>query len=358
MDPIWWSVRMKKLLCAVAVAAMNVYGPASAADSELVVFDWGGYEDEMFFQDYMQKYGDAPTYSFFSDEEEAFQKVRAGFRADLGHPCSQSVVKWRNAGIIKPIDTSRLKNFSKVDPGFAGMEGFQVDGVQWALPIDWGATALTYNSDEVSAEEASTLYVFTDPKYQDRVSIIDNVDDAYALGMLAVGVKDWTKSTDEDFRKASDFLRQVHKNVRQYHADGAEGAALMKSGEILLEWTWNEVAFTLSFEDDAPAAVFNRDTKEGSSTWVCGYTIMQDAPGSEQKAYDFLDAWLSDASAEYMVTEWGYGHTNKEVMASVGKENGWEPLESYTQGSLFQKPSDPALREKMIKEWELIKSGF
>ena len=50
--------------------------------------------------------------------------------------------------------------------------------------------------------------------------------------------------------------------------------------------------------------------------------------------------------------------TNKEVMATVGKENGWEPLASYTEGSLFQKPSDPAHREKMIKEWELIKSGF
>ena len=87
-----------------------------AADSELIVFDWGGYEDPGFFQAYIEKYGDSPTYSFFSDEEEAFQKVRAGFRADLGHPCSQSVVKWRNAGIIKPIDTSRLKNWSKVDP--------------------------------------------------------------------------------------------------------------------------------------------------------------------------------------------------------------------------------------------------
>ena len=133
----------KTLSYLVAATAFSFGAPAFAADSELVVFDWGGYEDEMFFQDYMTKYGDAPTYSFFSDEEEAFQKVRAGFRADLGHPCSQSVVKWRNAGIIKPIDTSRLKNFSKVDPGFAGMEGFQVDGVQWALPIDWGATALT-----------------------------------------------------------------------------------------------------------------------------------------------------------------------------------------------------------------------
>jgi len=329
-----------------------------AADSELIVFDWGGYEDPGFFGNYVEKYGDSPTYSFFSDEEEAFQKVRAGFRADLGHPCSQSVVKWRNADIIVPIDTSRLKNWGKVDPGFASMEGFQVDGIQWALPIDWGATALTYNANEVSEADASSLYAFADPKFKGRVSLIDNVDDAYALGFLAVGVMDWTKATDADFKKASDFLRKVHKNVRQYHADGAEGAALMKSGEILLEWTWNEVAFTLGWEEDAPKVVFNRGTKEGSSTWVCGYTMMKDAPGSEQKAYDFLDAWLEDASAAYMLTEWGYGHTNKEVMATVGKENGWEPLESYTKGSLFQKPSAPELRERMIKEFELIKSGF
>ena len=45
-------------------------------------------------------------------------------------------------------------------------------------------------------------------------------------------------------------------------------------------------------------------------------------------------------------------------MATVGKENGWGPLSSYTEGSLFQKPSDPKLRERMIKEFELIKSGF
>ena len=341
------------VVCSLFFANISV-----AADSDLIVFDWGGYEDPGFFGTYIEKYGDSPTYSFFSDEEEAFQKVRAGFRADLGHPCSQSVVKWRNAGIIVPIDTSKLKNWNKVDPGFAEMEGFQVDGVQWALPIDWGATALTYNADEVSAEEASSLQAFADPKFKGRVSLIDNVDDAYALGFLAVGVKDWTKATDEDFRKASDFLRKVHKNVRQYHADGGEGSALMMTGEILLEWTWNEVAFTMGFEENAPKVVFNRDTKEGSSTWVCGYTMMKDAPGSEEKAYDFLDAWLEDDSAAYMLNEWGYGHTNKDVMATVGKENGWAPLESYTEGSLFQKPSAPELREKMIKEFELIKSGF
>ena len=119
------------LIGLVAIVSLSL--SSSAADSELVVFDCGGYEDPEFFQAYIEKYGDSPTYSFFSDEEEAFQKVRAGFRADLGHPCSQSVVKWRNAGIIVPIDTSRLSNWDKVMPNFANMEGWNVDGQQLSL---------------------------------------------------------------------------------------------------------------------------------------------------------------------------------------------------------------------------------
>ena len=69
----------------------------------------------------------------------------------------------------------------------------------------------------MDASEVKTLQIFVDPKYQGRTSIGDNVDDAYALGYLAVGVTDWNKATDEDFKKASAFLREVHKNVRTYH---------------------------------------------------------------------------------------------------------------------------------------------
>jgi hypothetical protein len=45
-------------------------------------------------------------------------------------------------------------------------------------------------------------------------------------------------------------------------------------------------------------------------------------------------------------------------MAAIGEENGFGSLESYTKNTLWQAPTAPALREKMIKEWELIKSGF
>src|SRR3546814_6965581 len=77
------------LLGGVALLALTA-APAVAADPDLTVFDWAGYEDPAFHQDYLEKHSDSPSFAYFGDEEEAFQKLRAGFRADLGHPCSQS----------------------------------------------------------------------------------------------------------------------------------------------------------------------------------------------------------------------------------------------------------------------------
>lgn len=122
----------------VGMAAALVLGvgqAAIAADKDLVIFDWAGYEDENFYQAYIEKHGDKPTYSFFSDEEEAFNKIRAGFKADMAHPCSQSVNKWRDAGIIEPFDTSRMPEWENVS--FADAEGFTVDGKVYVVPVDW-----------------------------------------------------------------------------------------------------------------------------------------------------------------------------------------------------------------------------
>ena len=87
-----------------------------------------------------------------------------------------------------------------------------------------------------------SLKAFADPKFKGRVSIGDNVDDAYALASLAIGLKDWTKMTDEQFKQASDFLRQVHKNVRLYWTDTTEIVQALSGGEVDLAWAWNDAA--------------------------------------------------------------------------------------------------------------------
>lgn len=343
-----------------ALAAFAAAPAAALAADRLVVFDWAGYEDPEFFTGYTEKYGEPPTFAFFGDEEEAFQKLRAGFRADLAHPCSQSVPKWTAAGLLEPIDTSRIENWDSVIEGFKDMPGFNVDGKQYIIPMDWGSTQMTYRTDLVSEDDAATLQSFADPKFEGRVSIPDNVDDAYALAFLAIGVTDWTTATDEQFAAASAFLREVHKNVRAYWQDGSELAQLMASGEVLISWAWNETTTTMQAEGQ-PVAMM-RATAEGSSTWVCGYSRIKGGEGDEQAIYDFLNAWMSDRTANYIVSAWGYGHSNAVGMATVDPETlaatGFGDLESFTHDTLWQAPLPNDLREKMIAEFEVIKAGF
>lgn len=341
-------------------AAFIATSSAMAADSDLVVFDWSGYEDPAFHEAFTEKHGDSPTFAYFGDEEEAFQKVRAGFKADLVHPCSQSIPRWRDAGLLKPVDPSRIDAWDDLIPGLRDMPGFYQDDKPYFVPIDWGNTALVYRTDLVPEEDVASLQVFADPKYRGKISIGDNVDDAYALAFLATGVTDWTTATDAQFQAASDFLRKVRENVRHYWQDGPSLAQALSSGEVVIAWAWNETPVTMQAEGQ-PVAM-KRDTKEGLSTWVCGYSFLADGEGSEDKAYDFINAFLADGSADYLVNAWGYGHANQAALDKLDQESlaamGYDNLESFRDKTLWQAPAPAELREKMIAEFEQIKAGF
>ncbi|MGJ8570219.1 MAG: extracellular solute-binding protein [Hoeflea sp.] len=341
---------LKRITTAIAVAAM----PTFAAAQELIVLDWSGYEDPGFIGAYIEKHGGTPNYSFFGEEEEAFQKLRAGFEVDVAHPCSQSVSKWQLAGLIEPLDTSRIDRWDDVNDV---KESFAIDGKYYMLPTDWGTTSLVYRTDLVDAAKMSSLQAFLDPEFAGRVSLPNNVDDIYALGFLATGVTDWTEATQEQFEAASAWLRKAHPNVVTYWADGAELAQLMSTGEASLAWAWNETPTTLIGEGVAVAS--NREATEGSSSWFCGYVNVVDGPNSEDLMYDFLNAWMEPGSAEYIVNEWGYGHGNQTAVAALGAETldgvGLGPVSAPV---LAQTPLDNQMREQMIVEFEKIKAGF
>ncbi|MHA6642547.1 ABC transporter substrate-binding protein [Mesorhizobium sp. A623] len=354
--------RLTLTLALAGTLAASAAAFAVAEDQSLIVFDWAGYEDPSFHPTYAEKNKDAPTFAFFGDEDEAFEKLRSGFKADLGHPCSQSVTKWREAGLLQPLDTSKITGWKDLTPGIMAMKDLATtaDGKAWFMPWDWGDTQLTYNSDKVSEKDVQSLKAFADPKFKDRVSIGDNVDDAYALASLAIGLKDWTKMTDEQFKQASDFLRQVHKNVRLYWSDTTDIVQALSGGEIDLAWAWND-ATTQSVLAGAPIKG-KKDTDEGISTWVCGYVMFKDAPGSTDKAYDFLNAVNDPEVAKTLVGDWGYGQANVKGMAGVDpavlKAKGYDDVDKFVDKTLFQSPVPSDLKLKMIAEFEKIKAGY
>ena len=66
--------RLSRLLTGATLATAMAL-PALAADSDLIVFDWAGFENQALIEDYVAKNGQMPTYAFFGDDDAAFQKV-------------------------------------------------------------------------------------------------------------------------------------------------------------------------------------------------------------------------------------------------------------------------------------------
>ena len=346
-------MKFTTLLGAVSIAALG--SSLVAQDAELLVFDYSGFEVPEHHAAYIAKHGQSPSFAFFGDEDEAFQKIRSGFQADVAHICAGSVTKWQDSGLLEAWDTAKIQYYADLDANLKGQEIGA--GQTYFVPTDFGSTAIAYNPDEVSAEDVATLQVFKNPKYAGRMSLPDNVDDAYALAYLATGVTNWTEATDEQFEAASAWLREIHPNLRTYWTDAGELAQLMASGEILVSWAWNETYPTM-VEEGRPIA-FQREATEGSSLWLCGYVNLANSPGNADKAYDYLNAFLAPDNVMPLL-ENGYGSANATSLNDqVGVEDlaaaGLEPI---TAPVLAQLPMSNASRERQVETFELIKAGF
>jgi spermidine/putrescine transport system substrate-binding protein len=345
-----------RLLTSTAVI-LGFASAAFAADPELTVFDWAGFENQSLIEGYVAKHGDMPTYSFYGDDDEAFQKVSSGFKADVGHPCAQIVQKYRDAGLIEPWDITRIPLYAEIGERYKSSNIFADEAGVWYIPTDGAYTAIAYNSEQVKPEQVASLQVFVDPAFAGKISLPDNTDDTWSLALLATGVSDWTNVSEEQFQAAGAWLRLAHANVRTYWADPSELAQLMKSGEVTVAWSWNDGVANMRREN--VPVTFQRTPTEGVASWFCGYVNFKDGPGSEDKAYDFINAWLDHGSAKGLLENFGYAHANdvamKDIPIDALKAGDVDPFDGIM---LSQVPIDPAMRDRMTQEFEMIKSGF
>jgi spermidine/putrescine transport system substrate-binding protein len=337
--------------------ASSLLALATAASAQdLLVFDYAGFENPDYHSTFVEEHGGSPEFAFFGDEEEAFQKLASGFRADVSHLCAGSVPKWQASGIIEPWDVSRIEAAGDLNTDLTGQDVTAGSEELFFLPTDYGSTAIAYNTDEVPAEDVASLAVFHNPAYAGRMAMPDNVDDAFALAYLATGVTNWQEVTDAEFEAAAEWLRQAQPNLRTFWADPAELNQLMATGEVLISWAWNETLPALAAEG-FPIG-FQREPEEGSSLWLCGYANLAEGEGSEDQAYDFVNAFLHPTSTRPLL-EGGWGSANAAAMSEIGEEElaevGLGPIDAPI---LAQLPISNELRQKHSEAFERIKAGF
>jgi spermidine/putrescine transport system substrate-binding protein len=103
---------------------------------------------------------------------------------------------------------------------------------------------------------------------------------------------------------------------------------------------------------------FQREAAEGSSVWLCGLVNMANGPGSEDKVYDYANAFLAPSTAPVLVAA-GWGSANTAGMESITEEELTASGLGTIEAPIFaQLPIPIESRERHAQTFEEIKSGF
>ena len=81
---------------------------------------WSGYDAKDLFKGYIGKYGGMPEVSHIATEEESFTKMKTGWSPDLIHPGNYNVRRFKDAGLLKPIDTSQAEELERASSKACG----------------------------------------------------------------------------------------------------------------------------------------------------------------------------------------------------------------------------------------------
>lgn len=362
--------QVSKVMASVGVGTVMMRVPMARAQDEtyeaeddLTIFTWAGYEIPDLFKPYIAKHGKVPTFSFFGEEEEAFQKLRQGFGADISAPCTYSTQRWRDGGLVKPIDTSRLEHWPDIFESLKSLEGSRDEaGNHYFLPIDWGNSSVLYRTDLVDPSylEDESWGILFDEKYAGRLGIYDSVDGVFGVVGLMVGAANPFDMTEDELARAIELMRKQREVLRFYWTDPTLVEQGLASGELVASYAWNSAVVSLKKQG---VPIKYAVPKEGIYTWVCGEVLLTNGEGNVDKAYDYLNAHTAPESGAWEIVNYGYGASNAKAFELVPKEQLAElalpedPV-AFMATSKYFREIKPDVREKYINLFDEIKAGL
>ncbi|MGH6941676.1 MAG: ABC transporter substrate-binding protein [Hypericibacter sp.] len=335
----------------IGIAGASVFGRQARAADNLSVLTWSGYDIPEMAPDYYKKHP-KPDFMLMGSDREGLQKVRAGYQPDLAHDTSFIVQTYRDAGLIDPIDLSRLTHWNEVFPPLQKLEF--VDNQMWIAPCSWGNSSVVYRPDLVKPKEES-WEILWDPSLKGRLSQRDDVE-VVALAGLLIGAKDRYAMTDDELAKAKEKLLAQKPLLRFYWSSQTDLEQSLSSGEVVASYAWNASAALLK-KQGVPIAMMQ--PKEGMLTWTDGLVLFKNRRGPTDLAYEFINAYMAPEVGKFLIEDYGYGSANMEAFKIADKERlealGIEDPDRTLNGAIFIKEIRKDLQTKYNEVFDYVK---
>jgi putative spermidine/putrescine transport system substrate-binding protein/spermidine/putrescine transport system substrate-binding protein len=343
-------LRLPASICVWVAASLLVSCQGANDDNtvDLSILEWSGYQQEQYHPEYNAKYGGQPGVALFAEEKDAMQRMRNGYQVDLVHLCVNSLDEARAAGLIKPLDISRIPRWADISPSLLEIEDVQADGEVWMAPWEWGFSTVAYNPEAIEIENA-TYDIFIDPRFKGRTALTSSLGANHIIAGVIGGWADPLDPTDAELDEAPEIFRKMLDNARFIWSDGTQLEQAWVSGDVSISYVFGSASLRWK-RTGIPVVVV-----PPLLTWMCGLSLSANGAGSEDQAYDYINAMLDTASGVALFDTYSYGHANGKTVDLLDPDKieglGIDDPANFFARGVFTGATPPAKEAKLYQLW-------
>jgi spermidine/putrescine-binding protein len=288
----------------------------------------------------------------FSSGDETVAKLQSGFEADVVNVCVEDTVRMVNAGVLQPIDTSRIDAWDQMFPAFTDLEGVSVDGQVYLVPMVGGSSGIMYNAEAIPEGFDSYASVF-DEAYAGRIGLDDDPLSGIAIAAMALGITDPMHLDDAELEQVKQYLIEKKPLLRSLVKGDADQASLFSSGEIdVVVPGYKGSTETLKAEGEPVEYAI---ASEGQLTWTCGYSIGANAQNVDA-AYALINHYAQPETQGWQAENFFYLVSNQETLDAVSpqvvEEAGLEDPGSFANAIPYSIPDNYDAWQEVWREFK------
>ncbi|MGJ8524930.1 Spermidine-binding periplasmic protein SpuE [Halomonadaceae bacterium LMG 33818] len=315
-------IKFSKLMGVGALCAMGaaVLPSQASAKETLYLLNWSEYMNPAIITQFEKKYDVNVVQNYFGTLGDLYARLQAGgdSQFDVIVPSNYYVPRLIHAGLVQPLDKSKLSNLKNIMPKFMNPEYDPQS--QYSVPYQWGTTGIVYNTKAFPNHPDSWSLLF-DPKANPDQPFAMQSDGNVMIGAACAYLGHAYNCNDrQDWIQAGKLLMQTtgRSNFSGY-VDGTPVLDQLARGTVKVGISFN--GDFLNSRNADPKDFKNLAffvPKEGGELWVDTMMIPAHAPHPDL-AYKFIN-FILDAKVGAELSNWTYySSPNKAALPYLDK---------------------------------------
>ncbi len=285
-----------------AIAAQAAWPTTARAEGEVNVLAWEGYDDPDIVRPFEEATGIRVNVKTASSNSNQLDQIRAGaIQFDVVNPDTVWTEKFARSGLTMPLDRSDFPHLDEMFEPFRECVDCKIDSQLFGVTTRWGINGIVHWRDKLSEADAMDADIIWDPKFAERISIIDWGELYLWQAGQWMGMDRPEEAAGDDLDAIVERLIALKPNLRAIHSEVGAGKTDLANQDAWIVWGSSSNQTSIAVQE-AGLDVALTIPQQGGAMWT---ESLQIVTGSQN--LDAAKAYLNYMTSAEALSKFAWG---------------------------------------------------